>query len=70
MSYSNVLIQIKYNSDSNKILFKTFDIYGNLIDSRNGSGGMVELRSGDNMSIVVMEKDGVVIDSRTIKNNR
>lgn len=70
MSYSNDLIQIKYNSDSNKILFKTFDIYGNLIDSRNGSGGMVELRSGDNMSIVVMEKDGVVIDSRTIKNNR
>lgn len=60
---------IKYNSNSDNVIFKLFDIYGNLIDSTVGQEGTAILSSGNTIGIITMESDNCVIDSiRVIPN--
>ena len=60
--------KISYNSDNEEVNFKLYDIYGNLIDETDGDNGNAYLKSIDAFSVVVMEKDGVVVDSKRIIN--
>ena len=60
--------KISYNSDNEEVNFKLYDIYGNLVDETVGDNGNAYLKSIDAFSVIVMEKDGVAVDSKRIIN--
>ncbi len=60
-------ITVCYDLKAEDISFTEYDIYGNIIDKTNGVEGRAILKKADGFSVVVMQKDGLVLDSRTIK---
>lgn len=56
-----------YDKDAEDVYFTEYDIYGNVIDRVKGNGGEAILRRPEGFSIIVMQKDGLVLDSKTIK---
>ena len=56
-----------YDKDAEQVFFTEYDIYGNVIDRVKGNEGEAILRRPEGFSIIVMQKDGLVLDSKTIK---
>lgn len=58
--------KIQYSSDNDEVIFRVYDIYGNLKDTAKGNQGCATLSKGQTIEIVTMEIENQVVDSRRV----